>query len=145
MVLGLAAPCRASESRDALPRRRAARARRARLGASAAAGSVGASHGAAAADSPPRGRRARAPLHQPDERLEALPALEAAGVAPEPAFVRVQSSHCEANNHYGVLENLDHNLLMHLALGATKSMFCSPRSRTSLALAHGCAPVSPAR
>ena len=78
--------------------------------------------------------------------LEALPALEAAGVAPEHvSFVRVQSSHCEANNHYGVLENLDHNLLMHLALGATKSMFCSPRSRTSLALAHGCAPVSPAR
>ena len=31
--------------------------------------------------------------------------------------VRIQSSHCEAQDFYGVLQNLDHNLLMHLALG----------------------------
>lgn len=33
------------------------------------------------------------------------------------AFCRIQSSHCEAQDFYGVLWNLDHNLLMHLALG----------------------------
>lgn len=33
-------------------------------------------------------------------------------------FVRIQSSHCEANAFYSVLENLDHNLLFHLATGA---------------------------
>ena len=49
---------------------------------------------------------------------EALPLLEAAGVpAAEIAFCRIQSSHCEAQDFYGVLQNLDHNLLMHLALG----------------------------
>jgi len=32
-------------------------------------------------------------------------------------FCRIQSSHCEANDFQGILWNLDHNLLMHLALG----------------------------
>ena len=45
--------------------------------------------------------------------LEALDVLEFDG------FVRIQSSHCEARDFYGILTNLDHNLLMHLALGAT--------------------------
>ena len=49
---------------------------------------------------------------------EALPLLEAAGVPSEQvSFIRVQSSHCEAQDYYGILHNLDHNLLMHLALG----------------------------
>jgi hypothetical protein len=49
---------------------------------------------------------------------EALPLLEAAGVPSEQvSFIRVQSSHCEAQDYYGLLHNLDHNLLMHLALG----------------------------
>ena len=33
-------------------------------------------------------------------------------------FVRIQSSRCEANDFYGVLGDLDHNLLFHLATGA---------------------------
>lgn len=33
-------------------------------------------------------------------------------------FVRIQSSHCEANAFYKVLESLDNNLLFHLATGA---------------------------
>ena len=49
---------------------------------------------------------------------EALALLESAGVPPEQvAFMRLQSSHCEAQDYAGVLSNLDHNLLMHLALG----------------------------
>ena len=49
---------------------------------------------------------------------EALALLEGAGVPPEQiAFMRLQSSHCEAQDYAGVLTNLDHNLLMHLALG----------------------------
>ena len=49
---------------------------------------------------------------------EALPLLAAAGVAPEHvSFIRIQSSHCEAQDFHGILSNLDHNVLMHLALG----------------------------
>ena len=49
---------------------------------------------------------------------EALALLESAGVPPaQVAFMRLQSSHCEAQDYAGVLANLDHNLLMHLALG----------------------------
>jgi len=49
---------------------------------------------------------------------EALPLIEKAGLRPEDvAFCRVQSSHCEAQDFNAVLANLDHNLLMHLALG----------------------------
>ena len=47
---------------------------------------------------------------------EALPLL--AGLPAEHvSFCRIQSSHCEAQDFNGVLSNLDHNLLMHLALG----------------------------
>lgn len=46
--------------------------------------------------------------------VEALPSLPA-----DVSFVRIQSSHCEANAFYPVLENLDHNLLFHLATGST--------------------------
>lgn len=49
---------------------------------------------------------------------EALPLLEAAKLPAEHiSFCRIQSSHCEAQDFNGVLSNLDHNLLMHLALG----------------------------
>ena len=74
---------------------------------------------------------------------EALQALHDAGVPPESiSFIRLQSSHCEAQDFNGlqhsrsshahaciaitifpvsrapgILQNLDHNLLMHLALG----------------------------
>ena len=49
---------------------------------------------------------------------EALALLERTGVPPaQVAFMRLQSSHCEAQDYAGVLANLDHNLLMHLALG----------------------------
>ena len=49
---------------------------------------------------------------------ECLALLESAGVPPaQVAFMRLQSSHCEAQDYAGVLTNLDHNLLMHLALG----------------------------
>ena len=33
-------------------------------------------------------------------------------------FVRIQSSKCEANDFYGILQDVDHNLLFHLATGA---------------------------
>jgi len=49
---------------------------------------------------------------------EALPLLEGADLPGEHvSFCRIQSSHCEAQDFNGVLTNLDHNLLMHLALG----------------------------
>ena len=49
---------------------------------------------------------------------EALALLDGAGVSPEQiSFMRLQSSHCEAQDYAGILANLDHNLLMHLALG----------------------------
>jgi len=49
--------------------------------------------------------------------VEALEALRLRGI--DPGFVRIQSSHCEANDFYGILKELDHNLLMHLATGST--------------------------
>ena len=56
---------------------------------------------------------------------EALPALHTLGVPPElVSFVRIQSSHCEAQDHYGLLHNLDHNLLMHLALLPVLLPYC---------------------
>lgn len=49
---------------------------------------------------------------------EAIELLANAGVPPEAiSFMRIQSSHCEAQDFNGILQNLDHNLLMHLALG----------------------------
>ena len=49
---------------------------------------------------------------------EAIGLLTKAGVPPEAiSFMRIQSSHCEAQDFNGILQNLDHNLLMHLALG----------------------------
>mmetsp|Transcript_7610 Transcript_7610/g.31497 ORF Transcript_7610/g.31497 Transcript_7610/m.31497 type:complete len:322 (-) Transcript_7610:127-1092(-) len=51
--------------------------------------------------------------------LEALDALDAAQIDPRTVnFCRIQSSHCEAADFYGILQNLDHNLLFHLATGA---------------------------
>lgn len=47
--------------------------------------------------------------------LEALPVL--AEQAPHLNFVRIQSSKCEANDFYGILADLDHNLLFRLASG----------------------------
>eukprot|EP00635_Sarcinochrysidales_sp_CCMP3193_P003226 CAMPEP_0118909850 /NCGR_PEP_ID=MMETSP1166-20130328/12251_1 /TAXON_ID=1104430 /ORGANISM="Chrysoreinhardia sp, Strain CCMP3193" /LENGTH=279 /DNA_ID=CAMNT_0006849301 /DNA_START=84 /DNA_END=920 /DNA_ORIENTATION=- len=48
-----------------------------------------------------------------------LEALEALRDVDDVNFVRIQSSHCEACDFYGILWNLDHNLLTHLATGAT--------------------------
>ena len=45
--------------------------------------------------------------------IEALPALDHST-----QVCRIQSSRCEANDFYGVLQDLDHNLLFHLATGA---------------------------
>ena len=45
--------------------------------------------------------------------LEALPVVGDADVN----FVRIQSSKCEANDFYGLLADLDHNLLFRLATG----------------------------
>lgn len=50
--------------------------------------------------------------------LEAMALLEEAGVpASQLRFMRVQSSHCEAQDFNGILSGLDHDLLLHLALG----------------------------
>ena len=46
--------------------------------------------------------------------LEALPLL---GDGHDVNFVRIQSSKCEANDFYGLLADLDHNLLFRLATG----------------------------
>eukprot|EP00966_Prymnesium_polylepis_P021080 485068-Prymnesium_polylepis.2 len=49
---------------------------------------------------------------------EALAGLQRVGLPlDQVGFVRIQSSHCEQQDFRGVLENLDHNLLVHLALG----------------------------
>mmetsp|Transcript_2664 Transcript_2664/g.5545 ORF Transcript_2664/g.5545 Transcript_2664/m.5545 type:complete len:267 (+) Transcript_2664:10-810(+) len=49
---------------------------------------------------------------------EALAPLLQAGLPPEQcSFVRIQSTHCERKDFNGVLSNLDHNLLIHLAMG----------------------------
>merc|ERR1712216_610394 len=45
--------------------------------------------------------------------VEALPLLQGLPFS----FVRIQSSHCEANNFNGILGGLDSTLLMYLALG----------------------------
>jgi hypothetical protein len=50
--------------------------------------------------------------------LEALDGLLAAGVPAEGvSFCRIQSSQCEAQDFNGLLSNLDHDMLIHLALG----------------------------
>ena len=64
-----------------------------------------------------------APLAPPTKRrlnfinltngIEALPARDHST-----QVCRIQSSRCEANDFYGVLQDLDHNLLFHLATGA---------------------------
>ena len=52
--------------------------------------------------------------------LEAVPSLLELGVVSgleELMFIRIQSTHCENTNHYGILESLDTTFLMHCALG----------------------------
>lgn len=50
--------------------------------------------------------------------IEALRPLDLQGLPVEQiCFMRLQSSHCESQDFHGILSNLDHNLLMHLALG----------------------------
>ena len=51
--------------------------------------------------------------------IEAIPALlTEKGVAVDQiSFIRIQSSHCEAADHTAILQNLDYNFLMNLALG----------------------------
>lgn len=50
--------------------------------------------------------------------LEALPLLLQNGVSMnEISYIRIQSTHCESRNYFAILENLDNNLLMSLALG----------------------------
>lgn len=77
---------------------------------------------------------------------EAMPLLAAAGLPPEGvSFIRVQSSHCEAQDFYGLLQNLDHNLLMHLALGfecrvydfGSRGNYWEAPAKTSVAGAQG--------
>ena len=49
--------------------------------------------------------------------VEALAGLRSAGLLQQISFVRIQSSHLENGDMNAVLANLDHNLLLHLALG----------------------------
>mmetsp|Transcript_5119 Transcript_5119/g.5253 ORF Transcript_5119/g.5253 Transcript_5119/m.5253 type:complete len:325 (-) Transcript_5119:61-1035(-) len=50
--------------------------------------------------------------------IEAVSMLLKQGVPMEHInYFRLQSTHCEMRNYEGILENLDYNLLMHLALG----------------------------
>mmetsp|Transcript_4963 Transcript_4963/g.7353 ORF Transcript_4963/g.7353 Transcript_4963/m.7353 type:complete len:287 (-) Transcript_4963:512-1372(-) len=52
--------------------------------------------------------------------VEALPVLLASGIQDDQInFMRLQSSHCESNNFVGIIQELDHNLLMRLAMGDT--------------------------
>lgn len=46
--------------------------------------------------------------------IEALQHLDRQDVS----FVRIQSSRCEANDFYGILSDIDHNLLFQLAIGS---------------------------
>jgi len=50
--------------------------------------------------------------------IEAIPVLAQLGVASY-GYVRIQSTLCEQNNMMGLVEALDDNLMMHLALGHT--------------------------
>lgn len=52
------------------------------------------------------------------EALEDLKGFLSDAELAEVNFVRIQSSHCEANAFYHVLDSLDNNLLFHLATGA---------------------------
>lgn len=57
-------------------------------------------------------------FYQPFKQIEAIEPLTRAGVPMDQiSFIRIQSSHCETQDFHGILWNLDHNLLMHLALG----------------------------
>ena len=47
----------------------------------------------------------------------ALPLIQAGLPVEQINFVRLQSTHCENRDHCGVLESLDNNLLINLALG----------------------------
>ena len=50
--------------------------------------------------------------------VEAIDGLLSAGVAPEALGVcRIQSSQCESQDFSGLLANLDHDMMLHLALG----------------------------
>ena len=72
-------------------------------------------HGARRCQAPPVSSATRHFINL-SNGAEALPLL--AGLPAEHvSFCRIQSSHCEAQDFNGVLSNLDHNLLMHLALG----------------------------
>ena len=50
--------------------------------------------------------------------VEAIDGLLSAGVAPEALGVcRIQSSQCESQDYSGLLADLDHDMMLHLALG----------------------------
>lgn len=47
-----------------------------------------------------------------------IEALDGYGIGPgEVSFIRIQSSHCESHKYDLILMEIDHNFLMHLALG----------------------------
>ena len=50
--------------------------------------------------------------------IEAMPSLLEKNIAlSDMQFIRIQSSHCEAADHESIIDNLDYNFLMSLALG----------------------------
>ncbi len=50
--------------------------------------------------------------------IEAMPSLLEKGInLSDMQFIRIQSSHCEAADHEAIIDNLDYNFLMSLALG----------------------------
>lgn len=50
--------------------------------------------------------------------LEIVPDLQKMGVSLcDLNYIRIQSTHCENSNYYGIMESLDNNFLMHAALG----------------------------
>ena len=50
--------------------------------------------------------------------IEAIPLLQERGIAMDQIhFFRLQSTHCESRNYHAIIENIDYNLLLSLALG----------------------------
>ena len=50
--------------------------------------------------------------------IEAIPLLQERGIAMDQIhFFRLQSTHCESRNYHAIIENIDNNLLLSLALG----------------------------
>ena len=73
---------------------------------------------AAPADAPPSVEAPVRHFFNLSNGVEALGPMLDAGLRPESVlFCRLQSSRLEAHDYEGVLTNLDHNLLTHLALG----------------------------